>query len=179
MLAGYFRGWFEAVTDVLTNTLLAFPQLILVIALVVILRPSLGTLFLAFTILSIPTVIRLARAQTYSIVNRGFVQAARALGATHRRILLREVLPNVIPPLLPFSMVLVASLIIGEATLSFLGLGIQPPTPSWGNMIADAENTLQQDPHYLLVPGITLFITVMAFNRLGERARRENRESVL
>ncbi len=179
MLAGYWRGRSEAVIDVVTDSLLAFPSLVFLLGLVVVLRPRLSTLFFAFSILIIPTVIRLSKANTYSFANREFVRAARALGASHRRILIHELLPNVIPSLLSFSMVIVASVIIGEATLSFLGLGIQPPTPSWGNMIADAETNLQQYPHALLAPAAALFISVMAFNRLGDRARRETRESVL
>jgi peptide/nickel transport system permease protein len=179
MLAGYWRGRSEAVIDIVADSLLAFPALVFLLGLVVVLRPRLSTLFIAFTILIVPTVIRLAKANTYAFANREFVRAARSLGASHRRILFRELLPNVIPSLLSFSMVIVASVIIGEATLSFLGLGIQPPTPSWGNMIADAETNLQQYPHTLLAPAAALFFSVMAFNRLGESARRATRESVL
>jgi peptide/nickel transport system permease protein len=179
MLAGYWRGRIEAVIDVLTDSLLAFPSLVFLLGLVVVLRPHLSTLFIAFSILIVPTVVRLAKGNTYVFANREFVRAARAMGASHRRILVREILPNVIPSLLSFSMVIVASVIIGEATLSFLGLGIQPPTPSWGNMIADAETNLQQYPHALVAPAAALFVSVMAFNRLGDSARRESRESVL
>ncbi len=179
MLAGYWRGRSEAVIDIITDSLLAFPSLVFLLGLVVVLKPHLSTLFVAFTILIIPTVIRLAKGNTYAFANREFVRAARALGASNRRILVREILPNVMPSLLSFGMVIVASVIIGEATLSFLGLGIQPPTPSWGNMIADAETNLQQYPHALLAPAAALFVSVMAFNRLGDSARRESRESVL
>jgi peptide/nickel transport system permease protein len=179
MMAGYWRGRSEVVIDIITDSLLAFPAVVFLLGLVVILRPHLSTLFIAFTILIIPTVIRLAKGNTYAYANREFVRAARALGASHRRIVVREILPNVFPSLLSFSMVIVASVIIGEATLSFLGVGIQPPTPSWGNMIADAETNLQQYPHVLVAPAAALFLSVMAFNRLGDRARRGSRDSVL
>src|SRR5262249_11554526 len=108
-----------------------------------------------------------------------FVVAARAMGATNRRIVFRHILPNIVPPLQAFSLVLVASLIIGEASLSFLGLGIQQPAPSWGNMIADAQNVLQQHPHIMLVPAAVLFLTVTAFNRLGDRGRAQTQGTVL
>ncbi len=127
MMAGYWRGRSEVVIDILTDSLLAFPALVFLLGLVVILRPHLSTLFIAFTILIIPTVIRLAKGNTYAFANREFVRAARALGASHRRIVVREILPNLIPSLLTFSMVVVASVIIGEATLSFFGCGHPAP----------------------------------------------------
>jgi peptide/nickel transport system permease protein len=181
MMAGYFKGKLEAVLMVVTDTLLAFPPLVFLLALVSVLRPSLGTLFIAFSILTIPSLTRLTRAGTYTYAQRDFVVAARVLGASHRRIIFREILPNVIRPLLSYSMVIVASLIVAEASLSFLGLGIQAPNPSWGNMVAEAQTVVQQDPQGILVPAAVLFLTVMAFNRLGEagRARTDTRQSVL
>ena len=105
--------------------------------------------------------------------------AARALGAKDSRIILREIVPNVTIPLFSYAMVIVAALIVAEASLSFLGLGIKPPVPSWGNMIADSQTVIQQDPHALFVPASFLFITVFAFNRLGEegRSRSESRQA--
>jgi peptide/nickel transport system permease protein len=181
VLAGYYKGRVEAFLNLLTDSLLAFPPLVFLLALVAVLRPSLGSLFFAFSLLTVPTIIRLAKANTYVFVQRDFVLAARALGARHRRIIFREVLPNVARPLLSYSMVIVASLIVAEASLSFLGLGIKPPTPTWGNMIAESQTVLQQDPHSILVPAIILFLTVFSFNRLGEagRSRRASRQTLL
>jgi peptide/nickel transport system permease protein len=179
MLAAYHRRWVDRATNLVTDSLLAFPPLVFLLALVATFRPSLATLFVAFGLLTVPTIVRLARAQTASVLNREYVFAARTLGATNQRVITREILPNIVPPLRAFAMVLVASLVIGEASLSFLGLGIQQPSPSWGNMIADAQNVLQQHPHTMLVPAVALFLTVTAFNRLGARARRERRSVLL
>jgi peptide/nickel transport system permease protein len=181
VVAGYYKGRVEVGLNLLTDFLLAFPPLVFLLALVAVLRPSLRSLFFAFALLTVPTIIRLSKANTLVFAQRDFVLAARALGARHRRIVFREVLPNVLRPLLSYSMVIVASLIVAEASLSFLGLGIKAPTPSWGNMIAESQTVIQQDPHAILVPAIVLFLTVFSFNRLGEagRARRETRQSVL
>jgi peptide/nickel transport system permease protein len=125
--------------------------------------------------------VRLSRANTYSIREREFVLAARSVGARNRRIMVREIVPNVVESLLSYATVIVAALIVAEASLSFLGLGIQPPSPSWGNMISQADIVIQQSPQGVVIPAIFLFLTVVSFNRLGEagRARRETRQSVL
>lgn len=179
--AGYFRGRLDALVRVVTDTLLAFPPLIFLVVLVAAMRPGLATEFVALSVLTVPTFIRLSRANTYSLREREYVLAARSIGARNRRVILKELVPNVMEPLLAYSTVIVAALIVAEASLSFLGLGIQPPDPSWGNMIAQADNSIQQAPHAVVVPAAFLFITVLAFNRLGEagRRRREARESVL
>jgi peptide/nickel transport system permease protein len=171
MAAGYFRGRVDGGISVLTDAFLAFPPLVFLLALVTVLEPSLSTIFVAFALLGIPTVVRLARANSLSLTEREFVIAARSLGARPRRVLFREILPNLAVPLLSFSMVIVAALILGEASLSFLGLGIKAPQPSWGNMIAESQTVLTDHPHAILVPAFTLFLTVVAFNRLGEAAR--------
>jgi peptide/nickel transport system permease protein len=179
--AGYFRGKAEAVVKLFTDTLLAFPPLVFLLLLVAVMRPGFLTEFVALSILTIPTFIRLARARTYVCCQQEYVLASRSLGATNLRVIVREVMPNVLETLLSYATVIVAALIVAEASLSFLGLGIQPPSPSWGNMIAQADTLLQQDPQGVIVPAIFLFLTVIAFNRLGEagRLRRETRESVL
>ena len=181
IIAGYYRAKAEAFIDLLTNTLLALPPLVFLLALVAVLQPSLQTLFIAFAVLTVPTIVRLAKANTYAFAQREFVVAAGALGATDRRILVREILPNVARPLLSYSTVIVAALIVAEASLSFLGLGIKPPSPSWGNMIAESQTNIQQDPHAIVVPATVLFVTVFSFNRLGEagRVRRESRQAML
>lgn len=171
LLAGYLRGKFDNVANVFTDTLLAFPPLVFLLAMVTMFDASMVTIFIAFTVLATPTVVRIARANTKVVAEHEFVLAARAMGAGTQRVLVREILPNVLIPLMSYAMVIIAALILGEASLSFLGLGIQPPTPSWGNMIAESQTVMRDHPHTLLVPSATLFLTVMAFNRLGEEAR--------
>jgi peptide/nickel transport system permease protein len=157
--AGYLRRLTDATVGVLTNALLAVPPLILLIALGTVLEPSM---------------IRMARANTLAFTQREFVLAAQALGASRWRIMLRELAPNVALPLASYGMVMVSVLIVAEASLSFLGLGIQAPAPSWGNMIAEGQdnNAFSEHPHIVLVPGVTLFLTVFAFNLIGEKARK-------
>lgn len=172
VVAGYFGGRFDAVAGVLTDSLLAFPPLVLLLAIVAAVEPSVPTIALALAALGVPTYVRLARANTLAFANREFVLAARALGATPARIVGRELIPNVVRPLLSYSFIIVAVLIVAEASLSFLGVGIQRPTPTWGNMISAGQTDIQSSPHLVLVPGTVLFITVFALNRLGDAARR-------
>jgi peptide/nickel transport system permease protein len=181
LLAGFYRGKLDGVVRLVTDALLAFPPLVFLLALVAFLRPGLKTMFIAFAILTVPTIIRLSRASTLQVAQREFVQAESGLGASKSRIIRREVLPNVLMPLMAYAMVFVAALIVAEASLSFLGLGITEPTPSWGNMIAASQTIVQQHPHTLLVPSIVLLLTVFSFNRLGEaaRGRRDSRRSAL
>ncbi|OLT31726.1 ABC transporter permease [Actinomadura sp. CNU-125] len=171
--AGYLRRA-DAPVGVLTNSLLAVPPLILLIALGTVLEPTLTNIAIALSLLAIPSMIRMARANTLAFAQREFVLAAEMQGASRWRIATRELLPNVVPPLASYGMVMVSVLIVAEASLSFLGLGVQPPAPSWGNMIAEGEqnNAFTDHPHIVLVPGITLFLTVFAFNLVGEKARK-------
>lgn len=174
VLAGFFRRGVDATVSILTNALLSVPPLILLIVLATILDPEVRNMALALAILTIPTMTRVARANTISWSQREFVLAARSLGASRLRLMLREIVPNVVPPMLSMSVVVMSGLIVAEASLSFLGLGIQAPSPTWGNMIAEAEagDTLTQHPAVLLVPGTALFLTVFSFNLLGERAQQ-------
>ncbi|TYL46410.1 ABC transporter permease [Nocardioides sp. BGMRC 2183] len=173
ILAGYFRGVVDVVIGILTNALLAVPPLILLIALATVLEPTLRNISLGLATLATPSMIRMARATTIAVSQREFVTAARSMGASGPHVMLRELLPNVVLPLASYGMVMVSVLIVAEASLSFLGLGIQAPAPSWGNMIAEGEGTVFRDhPHIVLVPGTVLFLTVFSFNCLGERARR-------
>lgn len=178
--AGYFRGAVDTAIALVTNALLALPPLVLLLAIVAALKPTLGTLFVAFAVLCIPTITRMARASTYVVSRREFVVAARASGARPGRIIVRDIMPIVLRGLSGYAMVIVAGLIVGEASLSFLGLGIQEPAPSWGNMIADSQSVIATEPHALLVPSLILFTTVIAFSRLGEtqRAEAQQRRSV-
>jgi peptide/nickel transport system permease protein len=173
ILSGFFRRKTDTAIGIFTNSLLAVPPLILLIALATVMDPSLRNLALALALLALPAMIRMARATTLTFVQREFVLAARAMGASRLRLMTRELLPNVILPLASYGMVMISILIVAEASLSFLGLGIQPPAPSWGNMIAEGEgNVFEQHPHIVLVPGVVLFLTVFSLNLLGEKARK-------
>ncbi|QKG21960.1 ABC transporter permease [Actinomadura verrucosospora] len=172
--AGYFRRGADATVGVLTNSLLAVPPLILLIALGTVLEPNLRNIAVALSLLAIPGMIRMARASTMAFAQREFVVAAEAMGASRWRVMTRELLPNVVLPLASYGMVMVSVLIVAEASLSFLGLGVQPPAPSWGNMIAEGQenDAFTTYPHIVLVPGVALFLTVFAFNLIGEKARK-------
>jgi len=172
IVAGFRRKAVDRVVGVLTNSLLAVPPLVLLIALATVLEPTLRNIAFALSLLALPSMIRMARASTMAFAQREFVLAGRAMGASDVRIMARELLPNVVLPLASYGMVMVSVLIVAEASLSFLGLGVQPPSPSWGNMIAEGQGRVfEQNPHIVLVPGVVLFLTVFAFNALGERAR--------
>lgn len=172
MAAGHYRGKVDAAVGLLADALLAFPPLILLLAMVSVLDPSTLNVTLALALLGIPTYIRLSRANTMVFAQRDFVLAAQALGAGGRRIITREILPNVVLPLLSFAFIVIGASIVAEAGLSFLGLGIQRPTPTWGNMINGGQVNFQREPHVVFVPGMFLFMTVFSFNRIGERARK-------
>jgi peptide/nickel transport system permease protein len=171
LLAGYFRGWVDTVLDVLVNTMLAFPPLIFLIAITTIMEPSVTTLTISLGLLGIPLVVRVARAHTITIAKREYVSAARAGGVRTRRILLVEVLPNVLPSVLSFALVAAAALIVAEGSLSFLGLGIRPPTASWGGMIAESIPQLRTHRHEMLGPATVFFLTVLSLNTIGNWAR--------
>lgn len=171
MLAGYFRGRFETFVVGGVDVLLAFPPLILALAVTAYLGQSLLHLTLILGFLGIPAFTRVARAATLALAQREFVIAARALGATHARILLRELLPNVALPLLAFFLVVVAVTIVVEGALSFLGLGVPPPSPSWGSMIDEGRESLEAAPWLSFVPAGAMFATVLAFNFIGDTLR--------
>jgi peptide/nickel transport system permease protein len=171
MLAGYFGKWTDSILRLLTDAMLAFPPLILLLALSSILTPSVRTLLIGLTMVIIPSFIRLARANTLAWSAREFVLAARNMGAGHRRILLREILPNVLPPLGAYLPIVMAALIVAEGSLSFLGLGIPPPTPSWGGMISDGKDAISDAPHMVFVPSLVIFLTVFALNQTGDHLR--------
>ncbi|MEY3034404.1 MAG: hypothetical protein RLZ86_1026 [Actinomycetota bacterium] len=173
MLAGYFRGVTDEVLGVLTNSLLAIPPLIFLIALMVAIEPSVLNLSIALAFLGIPTYVRLARANTLVFRQKEFVVAAKSTGARHGRVLVREILPNVLLPLVSYAFIVVAVLIVAEGSLSFLGLSIPRPEPTWGNMISAGANDLRRTPHLVFVPGTVMFITVFALNRVGDHARQK------
>ena len=171
MLAGYFRGRFETLVVGSMDVLLAFPPLILALAVTAYLGQSLLNLTCILGVLGIPAFMRVARAATLTLARREFVIAAQALGATHARILLRELLPNVFLPLLAFFLLGVAVTIVVEGALSFLGLGVPPPSPSWGSMIGEGRESLVIAPRLAFLPAATMFLTVLSFNLVGDTLR--------
>jgi peptide/nickel transport system permease protein len=172
LLAAYFRGWVDAIVSVVVNSMLAFPALVLLLALTSVLSPSIRTLVLALSVLGVPSFARLSRAATMTFLEREFIRAARAMGATHRRVLFRELLPNVLPGVLSYAFLVVAGVIVAEGSLSFLGLGIPPPQPSWGGMIASGRPALAEHPALVFVPAGVMMLTVLALNVVGDYARR-------
>ena len=171
MMAGYFRGRLETLTVGSVDVLLAFPPLVFALAVTAYLGQSVLNLTLVIGVLGIPAFTRVARAVTLSLSEREFVTAARALGATHTRILLRELLPNVALPLLAFFLLGVAVTIVVEGALSFLGLGVPPPAPSWGSMIGEGRESLDLAPWLAFLPAGFMFATVLAFNIVGDTLR--------
>lgn len=192
LVAGYFRGRIETLLTGLLDVMLAFPQLVLALALVSFLRgdpnqeggvhlSSVVVLIIALAIVSTPILSRITRASTLTWSQREFVLAARAQGAKSFRILWREVLPNVLPAMFSIALLGVAVVIVAEGGLSLLGLGVELPTPSWGNIIALGRTDLRDSPHIVFIPSIVIFLTVLALNYLGDvvRARFDVRESGL
>jgi peptide/nickel transport system permease protein len=173
MIAGYFGGRVERVLTWLADVVLAFPGLVLIIAMVAILGASLTNLIIGLAILSVPTFIRLTRATTLVVAQREYVQAARAYGCRPLRIILREIAPNVVLPVAAYAFIMVGVFIVVEGSLSFLGLGIPPPTPSWGGMIASGRAELLRYPHISLFPAAVMFLTVLSINYIGERTRKQ------
>jgi len=171
MLAGYFRGRFETLVVGSMDVLLAFPPLILALAVTAYLGQSILNLTFILGVLGIPAFMRVARAATLTLARREFVIAAQALGATHARILLRELLPNVILPLFAFFLLGVAVTIVVEGALSFLGLGVPPPVSSWGSMIGEGRESLEMAPRLAFIPAVTMFLTVLSFNLVGDTLR--------
>ena len=177
MLAGYFRGRLETLAVGGVDVLLAFPPLVFALAVTAYLGQSVLNLTLVIGVLGIPAFTRVARAVTLSLSEREFVTAARALGATHARILLRELLPNVALPLLAFFLLGVAVTIVVEGALSFLGLGVPPPAPSWGSMIGEGRESLDIAPWLAFLPAGFMFLTVLAFNVVGDTLARAHRSA--
>src|SRR3954447_5479216 len=171
MLAGYFGGRFETLVVGSMDVLLAFPPLILVLAVIAFVGQSIFNLTLILGALSIPASMRVARAATLTLSRREFVIAAQALGASHARILLRELLPNVILPLFAFFLLGVAVIIVVEGALSFLGLGVPPPISSWGSMIGEGRESLDVAPRLAFLPAAAMFLTVLSFNLVGDTLR--------
>jgi len=171
LLAGYVGRWVDMLISRLSDAMLACPSLILAIALAYTLGPSLTSAMIAIGVTYTPVFVRLTRAQVLAVKVEDYIEAARAVGNSHLRIALRHVLPNVIPPLLVQATLSIALAIIAEASLSFLGLGQQPPTPSWGSMLNVAKNYIDNAPWMAVWPGLSIFLVVMSFNLLGDGLR--------
>ena len=171
-VAGYFGGWFDRVVNVLLiNAFLSFPGILLAIAFAAFLGPGLDKVILALVVTGWAGYARLARAQVLKLKELEFVLAARSLGASHTRILLRHLLPNTLPPVLIQATIGLAGAILAESTLSFLGLGVLAPAPSWGAMLNDARNHLFDAPHMVVFPALSILLAVLAFNLLGDALR--------
>ncbi len=171
LLAGFRGGWIDALISRVTDAMLACPFLILAIAMAAFLGPSLRNAMIAIGISATPIFIRLARGATMSTMVEDYVEAARAVGNPRWRIAVRHVLPNIVPPVLVQATLAIAMAIIAEASLSFLGLGQQPPAPSWGSMLNSAQRFLSQAPWMAIFPGLSIFVVVLAFNLLGDGLR--------
>jgi len=171
LVAGYVGGLTDGLISRVTDAMLACPFLILAIALAAFLGPSLTNAMIAIGISATPVFIRLTRAQVLAVKVEDYVEAARAVGNSHLRIALRHILPNVLPPLIVQATLATAAAIIAEASLSFLGLGQQPPAPSWGSMLNTAKNYVENAPWMAVWPGVSIFLLVLSFNLLGDGLR--------
>jgi peptide/nickel transport system permease protein len=170
-LAGYFRGRFESLIVAAMDIILAFPGLVLLLVITFYLGPNLHNLILTLGFLTIPAFSRVARAQALVLSDLEFVQAARLTGAGHGTILLREIIPNLLMSMVAYGLLVAAFMIMTEGALSFLGLGIPAPTPSWGGMIAEGREVLDEAPHVSMIPAGIMFLTVLSFNIIGDGLR--------
>jgi len=171
LLAGYVRGWIDAVVQYLLNLVLAFPAILLALLIVSVRGASVSSVVSALALLAIPAIARIVRATTIVFSEREFVLAARSLGATHRRVILRELVPNVLPTMLSYGLVQFAVVIIAEGALTYTGNGIPLGTPSWGSMVVAGQADLEAHPHVTLIPAAIICVTALSFNFMGDRLR--------
>lgn len=171
LTAGYFRGGTETVLMRMTDVMMAFPIYLLAVALVSVLEPSLGILILVIGIVYWTPMTRVIHGEVLSIREKEFVDAARLIGCTNRRILFRHILPHLVAPIIVYTSLGIATTILFEATLSYIGLGVQPPTPSWGQMISEGQAYYLSAPHLVIYPGLCIMVTVLAFNLVGDGLR--------
>ncbi len=171
LTAGLLGGWVDGLISRITDAFLACPFLILAIALAAFLGPSLSNAMIAIGISATPIFVRLTRAQVLNVKVEDYIEAARAVGNPPLRIALRHVLPNITAPVMVQATLAIASAVIAEASLSFLGLGQQPPAPSWGSMLNTAKNFVDQAPWMAIWPGLSIFLLVLSFNLLGDGLR--------
>jgi len=171
MMAGYLGGWVDAVTDRFAELILTIPFLLLLILAAAVMRPSVFSIILILGLFDWAVLTRLVRGEFLSMRHREFVEAARASGCTSARIVTRHMLPNAVAPIIVSATLLVAVHITAEAVISFLGLGIQPPTPSWGNMLTEAQRYIVSAPFLAIFPGLLILVTVLCINLLGDGLR--------
>lgn len=171
LVAGFYRGWVDTVVSRFIEVLQAFPSLLFIIVLSVSIGPGLLTAYIALGVVGWASVARIVRGQTLSLREADYVEGARAMGASRASLIFRHILPGTLPSLIVIYSIGVGGAIIGEATLSFLGLGVRPPTPSWGQMIADGQSYLTSAWWMSVYPGVAIAIIVIAFNFLGDQLR--------
>jgi peptide/nickel transport system permease protein len=169
--AGYVGGWRESLIMRVFDVLIAFPALVLAVAIAERLGPGEVHTIWALSFFSVPALARIARAATLRVREQNYIVAAGLSGTRHTRTLLRHIMPNILPELITFALLGIGIIIVLEGALSFLGLGIPPPAPSWGNMIASGQGILSAQPKFTMLPSAALFITVVSFNLLGESLR--------
>ncbi|MBY9081297.1 ABC transporter permease [Paenibacillus sp. HN-1] len=171
VLAGYYGKWIDMLISRLFDILLAFPSILLAIAIVAILGPSLQNALYAIAIVNVPTYGRLVRAKVLSLKSEEYITAARAIGMKNTRILLTHILPNSLTPIIVQGTLGIATAIIEAAALGFLGLGAQPPEPEWGKMLSDSRQFIQKAPWTVVFPGLSIMLTVLGFNLMGDGLR--------
>lgn len=172
LLSAYYSGAIRTTILALLDAMLAFPSLVFALGLTVVLGPSVQNVTLALGIMSVPAFARIARANALPLMQREFVLAARTAGAGDAYIMFREILPNMAMSLLTYALTMMSIMIVAEGSLSFLGVGVPPPTPSWGSMIAEGRESLERLPHVSMIPAVAMFLTVLALNLLGDSLRQ-------
>jgi len=171
LTAGFFRGWVETLIMRATDVMMAFPIYLFAVALVAVLKPSLWILVVVIGIVYWTPMTRVIHGEVLSIREKEFVDAARLTGCSNLRILYRHILPHLVAPIIVYTSLGIATTVLFEATLSYIGLGVQPPTPSWGQMISDGQSYYLSAPHLVIYPGLAIMITVLAFNLVGDGLR--------
>jgi ABC-type dipeptide/oligopeptide/nickel transport system permease subunit len=175
LTAGYYGGWADSLLSRFMDLILAFPLILFAIALIAVLPPTYGYRVSVMIIIiggfSWPYIGRIVRGQALSLREREFIEAARSVGTRNGRIIFRELLPNLVAPILVYSTLIIPTNVLFEAALSFLGVGVPTPTPSWGRMLSEAVQFYEFDPVYMVIPGLAIFITVLAFNLFGDGLR--------
>jgi peptide/nickel transport system permease protein len=171
ILAGYSRGWVSNILMRFTDLMMAFPALLLAIVLAAMLRPSLWIVAMVIALVNWVQVARIVYTETRGMVERDFILAERSLGAGHSRILLRHILPHLIPTAIVWGTLGIATTVLLEATLSFLGVGVQPPQASWGNIIFESQSYFQSAPWLVFIPGAVILLTALSFNLVGDALR--------
>lgn len=171
LMAGYYEGWWDRITMRVCDMLFAFPGMLLAIGVVAILGSSMVNVIIAVAVFSVPAFARLIRGNTLSNKHMTYIEATRSLGASDFTIIFRHILPSTISPIVVYGTMRIGTSIITAASLSFLGMGAQPPTPEWGAMLNDARSDMVLAPHVALFPALAIFLTVLAFNLMGDGLR--------